>query len=137
MARTIHILYTLLLTLLLNGAIAHDLSDYFITFPGGRDVGGCDADISRLQQAYTEAYDLLGNAQTSLESLGKQRPHYTQDAVKLSSSDKRDVQEWDRQARLAKTLFAIDVDPAKGITDPSSVRRFGAVQSKFSWTLWK
>ena len=41
----------------------------------------------------------------------------------LSDSDKKDTQEWDRQARLLKALLAVDVTPEKGVSTSESQSR--------------
>ena len=86
MIKSIYMIYALLLALLLTGVIATDLSDHFVTFPGARSVGGCDADKEKLQNAYKEAHKLVDNAVKSLNSLSKRRPHFSADEVSLSDS---------------------------------------------------
>jgi hypothetical protein len=131
MIKAIYILYALLSALLLHSAVATDLSEHFVTFPGARDVGGCDADKDKLQNRYKEAYLLIDNALKSLDGLSKQRPHFDADALSLSDSDKKDVREWDRQARLLKALFAMDTTPKKGVSIQESQDRLDRVKSKY------
>ena len=130
MIKSIYMIYALLLALLLTGVIATDLSDHFVTFPGARTVGGCDADKDKLQTAYKEADKLVDNALKSLDSLSKRRPHFSADDISLSDSDKKDIQEWDRQARLLKALFAIDATPGEGVSTSESRSRLQKVIGK-------
>jgi len=127
------------LPLYLNQAFLHhlyeaaiDLKDHFIPFPGDRDRGGCDADTNKLQQGYKEAHQLVDKALESMAKLNKPRPHVNADKTKLSDSDKKDWDDWDRQARLLKTLFAIDTDPGAGIAHGPSQTRFEQVEGEFT-----
>ena len=116
-------IYALFLALLLTVVIATNLSDHFVTFSGARTVGGCDADKDKLQNTYKEAHKLVDNALKSLNSLGKRRPDFSADDVSLSDSDKKDMQECDRQARLLKALLAVHATPEKGVSTSESQSR--------------
>lgn len=132
MINSVRLFYNLLFTvLLLSSVTATDLKDHFIPFPGDRGKGGCDADTNKLQQGYKEAHQLIDKALESMTKLNKQRPHFKDDKTKLSVSDRKDWDDWDRQARLLKTLFAIDTKPETGI-EPGSKSRFVDVEGEFS-----
>jgi len=133
MINSVHLFYSLLFTvLLLSSVTATDLKDHFVPFPGGRGKGGCDADTGKLQQGYKEAHQLVDKALESMTKLNKQRPHFKADKTKLSVSDRKNWDDWDRQARLLKALFAIDTNPETGIVLGQSQKRFAEVEGESS-----
>lgn len=133
MIGSVLLFYNLLFTvLLLSSVTATDLKDHFIPFPGDRGKGGCDADTNKLQQGYKEAHQLVDKALISMAKLKKPRPHVNADKTKLSDSDKKDWDDWDRQARLLKALFAIDTDPGAGIVHGQSQTRFLQAEGEFT-----
>ena len=90
---------------------------------GKHDESGCDDDKSALKQSYTEGVKIVQRGLDGLNALKQPRPSYGKDGLELSQDERAKALLWDRQSRLAKTLFAINAAPATGVTDAASKNR--------------
>ena len=93
----------------INVIDASELQPLFKLFPGNRDVGGCDQDSRRLEAAYTEAIDMAQAAIEALKIVKGPTPYKDNDQTSLSDSERKQVVNWYRLARLAFVMFHIEV----------------------------
>ncbi|KAK4692070.1 hypothetical protein P7C71_g5065, partial [Lecanoromycetidae sp. Uapishka_2] len=113
----------LIYSALLPSIFASSLEPLWRIAEGGQAVGGCDDNLNPLKSGYEEAIEMAKKAIQAFENIEKPRPPLDEPILWWIPDRAETAPEaWDRQARLAKALLAIDVDRSVGIAGSSKAR---------------
>lgn len=131
--------HVLPILLYLGAALAAELEPLWTIKDGDVSVGGCKDFSTPLKQSYEEALELAQKGVDALTSLQHPRPAPNSDPLSWADPE-ADTAEWNRRARVAKALFAINAEPQTGVVAGPSDDRLkfakGMYKIALQYTEW-